>query len=260
MSAGKLDHRSQDLVRVAARRHGLEPGAVRRQQGDPRGRRAERSDRGVDERAAHVGNGDRVREPAGERVQVRETRGLGFGGLTSAAFGRVGDVPVVSRFPVAVGDRARDPGGDDPQHDRDPATELPVGDEHDEPDAAGQRDEHPRERAGQHAGDDREQEPETARNTSVGARGRPGERRHDGHLHRPSQQEGRRERHGPPTGPAGGSHGRPTVRGAFPWGRARRSRTQVLREAARLDLPGVSVRRSAGAGEGYGPVGRTAET
>ena len=73
----------------------------------------------------------------------RETRGLGFGGVTSAAFRRVGDVPVVSRFPVAVGDRARDPGGDDPQHDRDPATELPVGDEHDEPDAAGQRDEHP---------------------------------------------------------------------------------------------------------------------
>ena len=192
---------------------------------------------------------------------MRETRGLGFGGLTSAAFGRVGDVPVVSRLPVAVGDRARDPGGDDPQHDRDPATELPVGDEHDEPDATGQRDEHPRERAGQYAGDDREQEPETARNASVGARGPPGERRHDGHLHRPSQQEGRRERHGPPTGPAGGSHGRPTVRGGFPWGRADPGpEGDAGRRAPSAPICRHFQPEDTSAAEGYGPLGRTAET
>ena len=251
VSAGKRDHAASSSLVEPACRHPLELGAVGRQERHGRRVGPERSDRGVDERPADVADGERVREPAGQVVQVREARRFGFGGLTRSSFRRVGDVAFVRGLPVPVGDGSREPGGHDPQDDRDPTTELAVGDEQDEPRAARQRDEDPRQGARQDAGEDREQEPEAARNASVRALGGPGERDGDGDLHRSPQEQGRREGHGAPAGPTG-SHGLSHCTRRPPVGRtlvSRRVSTDVVVGAPGVGLEpttyGLTVRRSA---------------
>jgi hypothetical protein len=206
VSAGEARPRREQLLVEPACRHPLELGTVGRQERHGRRVGAERPDRGVDERPADVADGERVREPAGQVVQVRETGRFGFGGLTRPSFRRVGDVAFVRGLSVPVGDGSREPRGHGPQDDRDPTSQLAVGDEQDEPGAARERDEDPRQRSRQDPGEDREQEPEAARNASVRALGGPGERDGDGDLHRSPQEQGRREGHGAPAGPTG-SHG-----------------------------------------------------
>ena len=49
---------------------------------------------------SHVANGDGVREPSRQVVEVGEPRGLGLGRLPGPAFGGVGDVPVLADLPV----------------------------------------------------------------------------------------------------------------------------------------------------------------